>query len=367
MEKVICVFGDSVLWGWGLPFRVGWVNLFRNYIEDKSNYAMNLYDLGIDAETTDGVLERFDAEAVARKPDMIIFAIGINDSTYRKTKDYPITTVVAFEKNIYSLIKKARKFTKEIVFVGLCLGDERLMMPLPASKTGKCFTRENLIIYNDIIRKCCFNENVLFIDVIDKVKDGDFCEGLHPSISGHKKIFQEVKKKINLWKEDIHSKIIIVDKKDKVIGLKDRENLKNEDIYRVSGLWIENSKGEVLLARRAPSKSRDPNKWGPAVAGTLEEGETYDSNIIKETEEEIGLKNVKFKKESKSKIKLVGRLRYFLQWYTIKIDQPLEKFKIQESEVAEIRWFSKEEIRKKLKENHDEFINSVKQWIGLFL
>ena len=42
MKKVICVFGDSVLWGWGLPFRIGWVNLFRNYIEDKSNFISEI-------------------------------------------------------------------------------------------------------------------------------------------------------------------------------------------------------------------------------------------------------------------------------------------------------------------------------------
>jgi lysophospholipase L1-like esterase len=111
MKKIICVFGDSILWGWGLPFRVGWVNLFRNYIEDKSNFTINLYDLGIEAETTEGILGRFDIEAAARKPDMIIFAIGINDSAFRKTKDRPLVKIDVFEKNIYSLIKKAKKFT----------------------------------------------------------------------------------------------------------------------------------------------------------------------------------------------------------------------------------------------------------------
>ena len=170
MNKVICVFGDSVLWGWGLPFRIGWINLLRNYIEDRSNFTINLYDLGIDADTTEDVLKRFEIEAAARKPDIVIFAIGVNDSAYRKTKDYPIATVDDFEKNLYALIKKARKFTKEIVFVGLCKGSDQETMPLPASKTGKCFSKENSRIYNEIIKKCCFNENVLFIDIIVQLR-----------------------------------------------------------------------------------------------------------------------------------------------------------------------------------------------------
>jgi len=367
MNKVICVFGDSVLWGWGLPFRIGWVNLFRNYIEDKSNFLINVYDLGIDADTTEDVLRRFDIEANARRPDMVIFAIGVNDSAYRKTKDRSITKIDVFEKNIYTLIEKARKFTKEIVFVGLCKGSDRETMPLPASRTGKCFSKANARAYNKIIKKCCSDKNLLFIDIMDKIKDSEFCDGLHPTKEGHEKIFKEVKEKIKLWKENDLAKIIIVDKNDKVIGLKERENLKNEDIYRVSALWIENGKGEILMARRALTKAHDPGKWGPAVAGTLEEGETYYSNMLKEAEEEIGLKNIKFKKGSKVKIKLAGRLRYFLQWYLVKIDKPINEFRIQRSEVEEIRWFSKEEIKKKLQENPNEFIYSVNQWIKLFI
>ncbi len=367
MNKIICVFGDSVLWGWGLPFRIGWVNLFRNYIEEKSDFKMQLYDLGIEADTTEGVLKRFEVETVARKPDMIIFAIGINDSAYRRIKDYPIATKDIFEKNIYSLVKKARKFTKEIAFVGLCLGDERLTMPLPASTTGKCFTKENTRIYNEIIKKVCKKEKILFVDILNKLMDNDFCDGLHPNISGQEKIFREVKEKINLWEQVNLLKVVIVDKNDNEIGLKEWENLKNEDIYRVSALWVENNKGEILLARRALSKSHDPNRWGPAVAITLEEGEIYESSILKGTEEEIGLKNIKFKKGLKTKILLAGRLRYFLQWYTVEINKSAEEFKIQEREVAEVRWFSREEIKKKLRENPSDFIYSIDQWIGLFL
>lgn len=85
-------------------------------------------------------------------------------------------------------------------------------------------------------------------------------------------------------------KIVIVDDKDNIICYKNRSEVRQEDIYRVSALWIINTKGEILLAKRALTKAHDPGKWGPAVAGTVEEGETYKTNIIKEAEEELGLK-----------------------------------------------------------------------------
>ena len=86
-------------------------------------------------------------------------------------------------------------------------------------------------------------------------------------------------------------KIIIVDKNDKIIGYKIRGTLDKNGIYRVSALWITNSLGEILLARRSRKKDKHPLKWGPAVAGTVEEGETYEQNIVKEAWEELGLKN----------------------------------------------------------------------------
>src|SRR3989344_8863957 len=88
-------------------------------------------------------------------------------------------------------------------------------------------------------------------------------------------------------------KIVIVDENDKVVCEKDKEMVRGADIYRVSALWITNSRDEILLARRALTKSHHPRKWGPAVAGTVDEGETYEENIIKEAEEELGLKNIK--------------------------------------------------------------------------
>lgn len=71
------------------------------------------------------------------------------------------------------------------------------------------------------------------------------------------------------------SQIIVVDKDDKIITYKKRGTLLSKDIYRVSALWITNKKGEVLLAKRAMDKKLYPGCWGPAVAGTVEKGETY--------------------------------------------------------------------------------------------
>jgi len=159
-------------------------------------------------------------------------------------------------------------------------------------------------------------------------------------------------------------KIIIVDENDKVVGCKDGNALVEGDIYRVSALWITNSQGEALLARRHHTKSHNPREWGPAVAGTVEEGESYEDNIIKEAEEELGLKNIK--PEVGPKTRTEGIYNHFTQWYTLVVDKDINYFKIQENEVEEIKWFSVKEFEQQIQQNPEEFIPTMKKYFELF-
>ncbi|MFA5126767.1 MAG: NUDIX domain-containing protein [Patescibacteria group bacterium] len=158
--------------------------------------------------------------------------------------------------------------------------------------------------------------------------------------------------------------IIIVDKNDNIVGYKDFSDMKKEDIYRVSALWLTNSKGEVLLAKRAYNKKHHPGKWGPAVAGTIEKGETYGSNIKKEAKEEIGLDGIEFIKGPKTFYN--NDFFHFTQWYTVVVDRGIDDFFIDNNEVAEIKWFSKKEINKKIEEDPEFFLPNLPSYFELF-
>ena len=159
-------------------------------------------------------------------------------------------------------------------------------------------------------------------------------------------------------------RIILVDEKDTIIGYKDRADLEGHDIYRVAALWITNSKGDILLARRHHTKSHHPNKWGPAVAGTVEEGETYESNIMKEAKEEIGLINIQLQRGPK--IEVHNQYHHFVQWYTLHIDQDIDAFTMQEDEVEEIKWIPPHELEKQLREHPETFLPMMRTYYALF-
>jgi isopentenyldiphosphate isomerase len=133
--------------------------------------------------------------------------------------------------------------------------------------------------------------------------------------------------------------INIVNDKNELLGTKPRNELNNEtDRYQYSALWITNNKGETLLAQRKLTKDKDPGLWGPAVAGTVDAGETFEINIYKEAEEEIGLTNTEFIKGPL--IRMDSPRRNFGQWYSAEVNREANTFTLQEREVEQLAWVS---------------------------
>lgn len=154
-------------------------------------------------------------------------------------------------------------------------------------------------------------------------------------------------------------RIVIVNDQDEIIAHKERGTLTKNDIYRASALWVKNSKGDILLAQRKFTKSHDPGKWGPAVAGTVDEGETCEQNIIKEAEEEIGLRNIK--PVPGPKVRMTGEYNYFDQWYTLTVEKPAEDFIIQEDEVEQVKWFTRAELESELWNHPKKYLKGL-EW-----
>jgi 16S rRNA (adenine1518-N6/adenine1519-N6)-dimethyltransferase len=162
--------------------------------------------------------------------------------------------------------------------------------------------------------------------------------------------------------------MVVVDEQDKVIGQAPRQdgrNLPEGMLYRVSALWITNSAGKSLLARRALTKKHYPGRWGPGAAGTVEIGETYESNILKELEEELGVTNVPVKKGPK--FKTIQTYVHFTQYFTCTIDKAENAFVLQEEEVAEVKWFSAEELLILVQKDPEQFTESTRTYIVQFL
>ncbi|MFA6077211.1 MAG: NUDIX hydrolase [Candidatus Paceibacterota bacterium] len=159
-------------------------------------------------------------------------------------------------------------------------------------------------------------------------------------------------------------RIPIVNEQDEIIKIIDSTDRQKSDICRVSALWVTDRDGNVLLAQRSFSKKFSPGLWGPAVAGTLEEGETYESNILKEAQEEINLVGIKPNKENKTRMSTTHE--YFCQWFSVVVDGGYPFVK-QDSEVEKVKWFTKEELLKLFADKPEIFVQSFKYLVNYFI
>lgn len=154
----------------------------------------------------------------------------------------------------------------------------------------------------------------------------------------------------------LDSIIPVVNEQDEIIGYKRRGDITPNDIYRVTGLWITNSKGEVLLAQRKHTKKHDPGKWGPAVAGTIEKGETYNENIVKEMAEELRITNKT--PQPFKKMFISTNYTYFVQWYKLTLDLPLDALHPERESIEEIRWIPLDKLKKDVQEHPEHYLQS---------
>jgi lysophospholipase L1-like esterase len=197
MEKTICVFGDSITMGaWDLE-KGGWANRLRLFIDaeqlsGRSENYLTIYNLGVDGDTSHGVLKRFKTEAKFRNPAIIIFAIGSNDSVLVKSKNNFLVPLDNFQDNLQKLINEARKFTETIIFLGAGKVDEKKTMPI-AWANDYYQENEDIFSYNEKTKEIAAQNKVFYLDIYSLLSLEDLEDGVHPNAAGHKKIFFSLK------------------------------------------------------------------------------------------------------------------------------------------------------------------------------
>lgn len=161
-------------------------------------------------------------------------------------------------------------------------------------------------------------------------------------------------------------KMQIVNADDVLISLKSHNEIDYaNDIYRVSALWLKNSEGKILIAQRSRRHKHGPSLWGPATAGTVEEGESYEQNIYKEVEEEIGVTGITLTKGPKQRV--TGPRNFFCQWFTAVLDKPQDSFVLQEDEVDAVQWVEASDLVKDVAINPSRYISEMPEVLKIFI
>ena len=161
-------------------------------------------------------------------------------------------------------------------------------------------------------------------------------------------------------------KIYTLNENGSICGLKDRQYVHNNGIlHSAVQCWVMNSKGEVLIQRRAATKDRSAGKWDVSFGGHCAETDNIANilinNIIKEGKEELGL-DIAY-----DDIIKLGEVRYtsqenknreILGIFLIKVEDH-QKFIFEDGEVSEVMWINPEELHNNILHKPQEYANRL--------
>ncbi len=110
--------------------------------------------------------------------------------------------------------------------------------------------------------------------------------------------------------------------------------------HKVIHVWIQNSKGELLMQKRSDKVDNCPGEWA-ATGGSVQTGEEPLISAVRELSEELGIT------AEPAELQLcltVRRKDAFCYVYILRKDIGREELTLQEAEVADAEWMSVEQI-----------------------
>ena len=140
-----------------------------------------------------------------------------------------------------------------------------------------------------------------------------------------------------------------------------------------TGLWhgsihiliVNKDKTKTLLQKRCAQKKLYPNIWDIAVGGHISAGETPFNSATRELQEELGLdiNDYDIVEADRIKEQLTNNgiiSNEFVSIYIIYGDVDISKIKLQEEEVSEAKWVSKQELNELIKKR--EILPHVREY-----
>ncbi len=183
----IGIWGDSITYGQCDTEGLGWVGRLKRSLP--TDDRASVYNFGVRGDTSVGLLKRFSVEADSVEPDVVVFAIGINDSKFLKGEKGNQVPIDLFKLNMEELITLAQKHATKIYFVGATKTNDQIVR-----SSGARFKNETIQIYNTTLKQLAEEKNIPFVDVFDLLDiDEDIVDGVHPNARGYEKMFEVIK------------------------------------------------------------------------------------------------------------------------------------------------------------------------------
>lgn len=141
------------------------------------------------------------------------------------------------------------------------------------------------------------------------------------------------------------------------------------------GLWhkavsltiLSKDKKRALLQLRSEDRKLWPNLWDNTAGGHVDAGEWGYEAVIRETMEELGIKvdprEMVFIGATSSDEVAHGTInRHFNEYYILFQDVDLANIQLQNAEVADIKWFDVDDLRRRIQNNYEGLTRKDDYW-----
>lgn len=158
--------------------------------------------------------------------------------------------------------------------------------------------------------------------------------------------------------------VVLVNPADEVLGLMEKQQAHiNGLLHRAFSVFLFNSKGEMLLQKRASEKYHSPNQWTNAVCSHPRNGESYLEGAKRRVKEELGIYTELSEKFNFIYKADVGGGLWEHELDHVFIGNYEADFDLNKSEVEEVRYISLEDLNKEIAENPENFT----EWFKIIL
>ncbi len=151
----------------------------------------------------------------------------------------------------------------------------------------------------------------------------------------------------------------LVNEKDEVMGSAFRSYVHaNNLLHRAVHALVFNTEGKILMQMRSPFKDRYPSCYTTSCSGHVDYGETYETALVRETSEELGIFT------SIEEFHYLGKIDAneetegeFTKVYVL-ICKGDEEFSFSEEEVSSLDWFSKKDLEENMQRESENYTKS---------
>tara|TARA_Y100001960_G_scaffold244912_1_gene259484 strand:+ start:2252 stop:2869 length:618 start_codon:yes stop_codon:yes gene_type:complete len=194
--KIVCI-GSSSVEGIGDSKGYGWTGRLNEYLqENSSTNEYRVFNLGLKGDFLKGTINRYNSEAILRRPHLVIVFTGSNDCiTHFNGSDI----VKSPNKDDYTkqwddFLLELKKADHKTLILGPTMVNEKAG-PLHYNGLDMTFKNDDLAEYNNVLKGLCKTHDINFLEQFnlfaDNIEDLSF-DFVHPNDKGYDMLFNNL-------------------------------------------------------------------------------------------------------------------------------------------------------------------------------